>query len=228
MASSVPRLLLDSLSIVLIDLLLAGDNALVIALAVRDLPPRQRRIGTALGAAAAVVLRVIITIAAAQLLNVQFIKLAGGAFVIWIAVKVLADASSEPSPSSTPGQLLKAVWFIVVADITMSTDNVLAVAGAAHGNMLLIVFGLAVSIPFVVISSNLLVALMNRYPVVVYVGAGILGKVGAEMILTDPVVARMLQPSNTFLYSAEAISAAVILSIGLFLNRSARTAPDKA
>jgi len=228
MPSAAPRLLVDSLSIVLIDLLLAGDNALVIALAVRDLPARQRRIGSALGAAAAVVLRVIITIAAAQLLNVEFVKLAGGAFVIWIAVKVLADASSEPAQAGTPGHLLKAVWFIVVADITMSTDNVLAVAGAARGNMALIVFGLAVSIPFVVLSSNLLVALMNRYPAVVYVGAGILGKVGAEMVLTDPVVERLAHPSNEFLYSAEAVTAAAILIIGLLRNRSARGAPDGA
>ena len=221
MASPVPRLLIDSLSIVLIDLLLAGDNALVIALAVRDLPARQRRLGTALGAAAAVVLRVAITIAAAQLLNVEFIKLAGGAFVLWIAVKVLIDSCSEPETAPHAAQLMKAVWFIVVADITMSTDNVLAVAGAAHGSIALIVFGLAVSIPFVVLSSNLLVALMNRYPAVVYLGSAILGRVGAEMILTDPVVARWLNPSNAFLYAAEGTAATVILIVGWVLHRSA-------
>lgn len=228
MASPAPRLLVDSLSIVLIDLLLAGDNALVIAMAVRDLPPRQRRLGTALGAAAAVVLRVIITIAAAQLLNVEYIKLVGGAFVIWIAVKVLSDASSEAASSPMPGRLLKAVWFIVVADITMSTDNILAVAGAAHGSIPLIVFGLAVSIPFVVVSSNLLVALMNRYPAVIYVGAGILGKVGAEMMLTDPVVERVLHPSNLLLYSAEAVTAILLLIAGFVLHGRAERRADRA
>src|SRR5665213_2544733 len=123
-AGTVSRLLIDGSSIILIDLLLAGDNALVIAMAVRALPQRQRRLAITFGAAAAVALRVVITIAAARLLGIEFIKLLGGAFIIWIAVKVLADASSEPAGEPPGGQLLKAIWFIVVADITMSIDNV--------------------------------------------------------------------------------------------------------
>src|SRR5580700_8262768 len=114
---TVSRLLLDGLSIILIDLLLAGDNALVIAMAVRVLPPRQRRIAITFGAAAAVALRVAITIAAARLLDIEFIKLAGGGFVIWIAVKVLADASTPPAVAPSRGNFLKAIWFIVFADI---------------------------------------------------------------------------------------------------------------
>ena len=171
-AGTVSRLLLDGFSIILIDLLLAGDNALVIAMAVRSLPKPQRRLAITFGAAAAVALRVVITIAAARLLGIEFIKLPGGAFIIWIAVKVLSDASSEPAAEPPRGQLLKAIWFIVVADITMSLDNVLAVAGAARGNVPLIVFGLCVSIPFVVFSSNLIATLMDRYPVVVYLERG--------------------------------------------------------
>src|SRR5262249_48613064 len=161
---------------------------LVIAMAVRSLPPQQRRMGSAFGAGAAVALRVIITIAAAKLLSVPWIKLAGGTFVMWIAVKVLADASSPPAASAAPRPLVQAIWFIVVADVTMSTDNVLAIAGASRGSLPLIVVGLGLSIPLVVFASNLLSVLMDRYPWIVYLGAGILGKVGAEMMLTDPFI----------------------------------------
>jgi YjbE family integral membrane protein len=221
-AGSVPRLLVDGFSIILIDLLLGGDNALVIAMAVRALPPRQRRLATTFGAAAAVALRVVLTIAAARLLGVEFIKLLGGAFIIWLAVKVLADASSEPAAPSPHGRLLKAIWFIVVADITMSIDNVLAVAGAARGDVPLIVFGLCLSIPFVVFSSNLIATLMDRYPGVVYLGAAVLGKVGAEMICTDPFVIRTMHPPAGFTYGIEGLAIAGILGAGKFLSERTR------
>jgi YjbE family integral membrane protein len=189
---------------------------------VRPLPARQRKIGITLGATAAVILRVVITIAAAQLLNIEFIKLVGGAFVIWIAIKVLADASAPPAASATPRHFLNAIWLIVVADITMSVDNVLAVAGASRGSVPLIVFGLCLSIPLVVFASNLLGMLMERYPAILYIGAGILGKVGGEMILTDPWLVRTLHPSKAVLYSAEVIAVILILVAGRVLSRSAR------
>ena len=222
-AGSVSRLLLDGFSIILIDLLLAGDNALVIAMAVRALPQRQRRLAIAFGAGAAVALRVVLTILAARLLGIEFIKLLGGAFIIWIAVKVLADASSEPAAEPPRAQLLRAIWYIVVADITMSLDNVLAVAGAARGSVPLIIFGLGVSIPFVVFSSNLIATLMDRYPTVVYLGSAVLGKVGAEMMLTDPFVVKMLHPPAGLTYVAEALAMAGILAAGRFLSERART-----
>lgn len=224
MDSSIHRWLVDGFSIVLIDLLLAGDNALVIAMAVRGLSSRQRRIGIALGAGAAVVLRIALTIVAAQLLNVEFIKLVGGAFVIWIAIGVLADASSTELEAAVPKSLWKAIWFIVVADITMSTDNILAIAGASRGNDWLIIFGLALSIPFVVFSSNLLAKLMDRYWIIVYLGAGILGKVGGEMMLTDPFVERTLHPSKMLLYSVEAAAVIVILVLGRIMSQSKKKA----
>ena len=223
-AGTVSRLLIDGFSIILIDLLLAGDNALVIAMAVRALPQRQRRLAITFGAAAAVALRVVITIAAARLLGIEFIKLLGGAFIIWIAVKVLADASSEPVVEPPRGQLLKAIWFIVVADITMSIDNVLAVAGAARGSVPLIIFGLGVSIPFVVFSSNLIATLMDRYPVIVYLGAAVLGKVGAEMMLTDPFVVKAIHPPSGLIYVAEGLAIAGILGAGRFLSERTRNA----
>ena len=221
---TVPRLLLDYFSIILIDLLLAGDNALVIAMAVRVLPQRQRRIAITFGAAAAVAIRVAITIAAARLLGIEFIKLLGGAFVIWIAVKVLADASSPPAAVPAQGRFLKAIWYIAFADITMSIDNILAVAGAARGSVPLIVFGLCVSIPFVVFSSNLIAVLMDRYPAIVYLGAAILGKVGGEMMITDPFVMQTLHPSVPLTYLAEGVAVAGILLAGRLLSERSRNA----
>lgn len=222
--SPVSHFAIDCLSIVLIDLLLAGDNALVIAMAVRGLPPRQRRAGIIFGAASAVLLRVILTIVATELLGVPWIKLLGGAFVIWIAVKVLADAASTVSESSAPRHFLRAIWFIVVADITMSADNVLAVAGASRGSVPLIVLGLGLSIPFVMFSSNLLVVLMDRYPWTLYLGAAILGKVGGEMMITDPFVVRTLHPSQTVSYAAEALAMAGVLVAGRILTERSRNA----
>jgi len=220
--------LLDCLSIILIDLLLAGDNALVIALVVRALPKRQRLVAIASGAGMAVLLRVVLTFIAAQLLRVEFLQLAGGAFVLWIAVKVLVDAGSEKAELKHPARLLQAIGWIVLADITMSTDNILAVAGASHGSLGLIWFGLCVSIPFVVFSSNLLSKLMDRYPAVIYLGAAILGRVGGEMVLTDAFVARHILVSNTVRYGVEAAFAVAVVIAGKCLNQiyDRRTAPE--
>jgi len=123
--------LIAGLTLVLIDLLLAGDNALVIALAVRSLPPRERRIGSICGATLAVVLRVALTFVAAKILSVEFVELAGGLFILWIAFKVLIDACEPPDSTVRPGSLMKAIWYVLVADVTMSTDNILAIAGAS-------------------------------------------------------------------------------------------------
>src|SRR4051812_27653782 len=188
--------LVSALSIVLIDLLLAGDNALVIAMAVRSLPPRERRLGTLGGAAAAVVLRVALTTVAARLLTVQYLQLAGGLLVLWIAVKVLRDASDPPDASPSPKRFLQAIWYIVLAGFTMSTDNILAIAGASHGSFGLILFGLALSIPFVVLSSNLLADVMDRYPWTIYIGAAVLGRVGGEMIFADPFIVQTAHPGE--------------------------------
>lgn len=212
--------LINGLRIVLIDLLLASDNALVIALAVRSLPARQRRIGTAAGAAFAVLLRVVLTIAAARLLMIEYLKLAGGLFVLWIAWKVLGDASEPPDAVPAPKRLLQAIWYVVFADLTMSTDNILAIAGASGGHFGLIVFGLCLSIPFVVFSANLLADLMNRFPITIYLGVAILGQVGADMVLTDPSLVHALHPSNALRYGIEAAAVAVLLIAGRVRARS--------
>jgi YjbE family integral membrane protein len=214
--------LLSGLSLVLIDLLLAGDNALVIALAVRSLPKHERRIGIIGGAGAAVVLRVALTAVAARLLTIPYLQIAGGLLILWIALKVLIDASTPPDAAPAPKRFWQAIWYIVVADITMSTDNVLAIAGASKGNFWLIAFGLALSIPFVVLSSSLLSKLMDRFPALIYLGAGILGQVAGEMILTDPFVVRTWHPGNVVRYAVEAALVIAVIVIGRVICAAGR------
>ena len=204
---------LGILNIVIIDLILAGDNAVVIAMAVRSLPRKQRLWGIMLGAGAAVVLRVVLTFFVAQLLEISFIKLAGGILISWIAVKLFLEGAPEQEDREARS-LWQAMRLIVIADITMSTDNVLAVAGASHGNLFLLIFGLALSIPFVVFTSNLLALLMDRYPIIIYLGAAVLGRVAGEMIFTDPVVVRWLQQPQWFNYAMEALFAVGVIAVG--------------
>lgn len=213
------HVVLSVLSIILIDLLLAGDNALVIAMAVRALPKHQRRVATIWGAGVAVALRVGLTFVAALLLEREYVQLVGGALILWIAVKVLRDASAPPEAAPAANRLTQAIWYIVVADITMSLDNILAIAGASKGNFALILFGLAVSIPFVVISSNLLASLMDRFPWTVYLGAAILGQVAGRMMLTDPFIVRTLHPGDTLRYGVQATLALALFVAGWIMGR---------
>jgi len=212
------------INIIIIDLILAGDNAVIIAMAVRSLPRRQRRWGIILGAGAAVLLRVVLTFFVAQLLEIQFLKLVGGVLIAWIAVKLFVEGAPEQTDKEAK-TLLQAMWLIIVADITMSTDNVLAVAGASHGNPFLLLFGLALSIPFVVFTSNLLSMLMDRYPIIILLGAAVLGRVAGEMIFTDPFVAKLLAMPKWFTYAMEAVFAVGVIVIGkLFIRWTFRRA----
>jgi YjbE family integral membrane protein len=207
------KFFLGIINIIIIDLILAGDNAVVIAMAVRSLPRRQRGWGIILGAGAAVLLRVVLTFFVAQVLEIQFIKLAGGVLIAWIAVKLFIEGAPEQTDKEAK-TLLQAMWLIIVADITMSTDNVLAVAGASHGNPFLLLFGLALSIPFVVFTSNLLSMLMDRYPVIILLGAAVLGRVAGEMIFTDPFVVALLGMPKWFNYLMEAVLAVGVIVVG--------------
>ncbi len=175
------------LSIVLIDLVLAGDNAVVIALAVRNLPGKQRKWGIILGAGAAVMLRVLCTMFVAQMLMIPLLKFVGGALIAWIAVKLLTQEHADEDVKSA-SNLIQAIKLIVIADIVMSLDNMLAVGGASKGNMFLLLFGLGLSIPLVVGTSSLLSMLMDKYPIIVVIGSAVLGKVAGEMMTTDALV----------------------------------------
>jgi|SRR5215472_17182766 len=219
---STAHFLLSGLSIILIDLLLAGDNALVIAMAVRALPRHERRLGIGCGAAVAVLLRVALTAIAARILLLPGLQLAGGLLVLWIAVKVLVDASDPPDAAPAPHRFLRAIWFIVLADLTMSVDNILAIAGASNGHIELIVFGLCLSIPFVIFSSNLLADLMDRFPALVYLGAVILGKVAGDMILHDPFATRLVHPSELARYLVDAMLIGAVLAAGIRISHRRR------
>jgi YjbE family integral membrane protein len=202
------------LSIVVIDLVLAGDNAVVIAMAVRSLPKDLRRRGILYGSAAAVLLRVVVTFFVARLLTLEYVKLAGGLVILWIAVKLFVEDEEAEVTHREAGNVWHAVRLIVIADITMALDNMLAVGGASQGNFFLLLFGLALSIPFVVFASSILSALMDRYPFVIFIGGAILGKVGGEMIMTDPVMARFVPSGPALRYAVEFLCAAGVILAG--------------
>lgn len=217
------------LSIIVIDLVLAGDNAVVIAMAVRNLPAHQRRKGIMLGALAAVALRVVATFFVAQMLTVSLVKLAGGVAILWIGVKLFVDGMPEEGVKKEAATIWQAVKLIVVADITLSIDNMLAVGGASHGHLFLLLFGLAVSVPFVVLTSNVLSMLMDRYPIIITFGAAILGKVGADMIVTDPFVGRLVTMSRPVEYLIQAAGAIGVLVAGrVLMARAAKAASEAA
>ena len=187
-------LLLGVIKIVIIDLALAGDNALVIALAVRTLPKRQQFHGRVWGAAGAVGLRLVFIAIVSYLLFIPLLQVVGGLLLLWIAIKLVRQSDSgEAGGHVRHGTtLLEAIWIIIVADVVMSLDNVIGVAGAAEGDMRLVVFGIALSIPIVVWGSGLLAALMNRYPWLILVAGGILGEVAGKMIVHDAFVTKHL------------------------------------
>jgi YjbE family integral membrane protein len=179
---------LSILRIIGINIILSGDNAIVIALACRSLPRRQRVVGIILGAGAAVVLRILFTIVVQQLFDVPWLKLAGGLILLWIAVKLLlGDEAGEDSVRSG-SSVWEAVKIVAVADIVMSLDNVLAIAAAAGGNMSLIVLGLVISIPLVVFGATLLTWLLDRLPILVWAGSALLGWVAGELLATEPIL----------------------------------------
>ncbi|MDA8141349.1 MAG: TerC family protein [Desulfobacteraceae bacterium] len=205
------------MSIVLIDLILAGDNAVVIAMAVKNLHGRSRTWGIVLGSGGAVIVRVICTFFVAKLLTISFIKLVGGAVILWIAVKLLAEDSEERDHNKEAASVIQALWIIIVADMSMGIDNMLAVGGASHGNVFLLLFGLGLSIPFVVFMSSMLAKLMDRFPIILYIGAAVLGKVGGEMMITDPVIYDRLQPSKITEYAVMIFFALAVVVLGRYL-----------
>ena len=203
-------------SIVIIDLVLAGDNAVVIAMAVRSLPKEQRRTGIIYGAAAAVLLRVALTFFVARLLTMHYVKLLGGLVILWVAIKLFVEDEEAAEGHKEAANLWHAVRLIIIADITMSLDNMLAVGGASNGNFWLLLFGLGLSIPFIVFTSSLLSMLMDKYPLIIYVGAAILGKVGGEMIITDPFISQFIAPTMPVVHGVELLFAGGVILIGRY------------
>jgi YjbE family integral membrane protein len=176
------------LQIIWIDIVLSGDNAVVIGLACRALPERQRMLGTALGTGAAVLLRVLLTIVVVEVLHLSYVRLVGGILLFWIAIRLALQESDETSVKPA-GSIFAAVRIIVVADTIMSLDNVMAIAAAAKGSILLVAFGLALSVPFIIFGATLFLAVFSRYPALIWAGAALLGYIGGELISSDPLFA---------------------------------------
>lgn len=183
------------LAIIVINLVLSGDNAVVIALASRNLPPKQRKLAIFWGSAAAIILRIILTIVAAYLLTIPFVQAIGGLLLIYIGIKLLTDEESDDEMEAS-SNMMTAIKTIVVADLIMSLDNVLAVAAAANGHFGLLVIGLAISIPIIIGGSQLLVWIMNKFPFFVYIGAGLIAWTAGEMVNSDKKIAPMIYNFN--------------------------------
>ena len=206
--------------IILIDIVLSGDNAVVIALACRNLSPELRKTGIFWGVAGAISLRVVLTVFAALVMNLPWLKLVGGLLLVWIAVKLMLPEEADGHDIKASGNLWGAVKTIIVADFVMSLDNVIAVAGAAHGSLPLLLFGLAVSIPLIVWSSQLILHWMERWPSIVLFGAALLGYVAGQMIFSDPGVIGLLPPLPAWSATvAGVIGAVLVVGVGRWLEQ---------
>jgi YjbE family integral membrane protein len=216
----------SALSIVVVDLTLSGDNAVVIAAAAKSLPGSLRNRAMVAGAACAVVTLVVAAFFATRLLQVKFLQVIGGVAVLWIAVGLFREEPPLEHSATHCTGFWKAIWFIVIADVTMSTDNILAVAAIAQGDFALLLLGLSLSIPLVVFASGMLAKAMDRYPVIVYAGAALLGRVAGQMIMTDAFTVQILAPSVALTRAAEAAGTIGVVIAGLLLKaRRARQKP---
>ena len=197
--------------IILVNIVLSGDNAVVIALAARSLPPHQQNKAVMWGAGAAVAMRIVLTIIAVELLRWPWLKLIGAVLLLWIAVKLLLpeDGGSEGVDSSD--NLWAAIKTILIADLVMSLDNVIAVAAAAKGSITLLVLGLAISIPLVIFGATMLMKLMDRWPIIITIGAALLGWVAGDMAVTDPVVKDWVDANAAWLHWAAPVAGAVFV-----------------
>ncbi|MDO8388244.1 MAG: TerC family protein [Polaromonas sp.] len=209
--------------IIMIDILLGGDNAVVIALACRNLPPKQRTQGIIYGTMGAIVLRVILIAFALALLAVPYLKIVGAILLLWIGVKLLQPEAEDAHNISSSDKLWGAVKTVIIADLVMSVDNVLAIAGAAQGahqdhQMALVIFGLLVSIPIIVWGSQLVLKLMARFPVVITLGAMLLGWIAGQMAWTDPAIKPYLPASPLWSYAAAVTGALLVFVAGKIMQ----------
>ncbi len=214
----IASLVLPALEIIWVNLLLSGDNAVVIALACRNLPERQRLRAVLFGAGAAVVLRIIFTLMTTALMGLPWVKLVGGLVLLYIAIKLLVPEEDDHDIAAG-ANLWKAVQTVAIADVVMSLDNVIAIAAVAKGNWTLIIFGLLVSIPLVVFGSQLILKVMDRFPIVVWAGAALLGYVAAEIIIEDTVVAGLFAGAYAH-WIAEAFGVFIVVFLGYLFRRS--------
>ena len=214
--------------IIMIDILLGGDNAVVIALACRNLPHEQRNKGVFWGTFGAIALRVVLITFAVMLLDLPFLKLVGAALLLWIGIKLLVPEDEHGAEKiQGSSKLLGAIKTIIVADFVMSLDNVIAIAGAAQQahddhQTLLVIFGLLVSVPFIVFGSQIILKLLDRFPVIVWIGGGLLGWIGGGLVTSDGFVVKYFPDAAAWHYPAAAVGAALVVLLGWFFARRAK------
>jgi YjbE family integral membrane protein len=209
------------IEIIALNIVLSGDNAVVIALACRGLPPAQRSMGIALGAGVAVVLRVIFTVIIASLLNMPFLRIVGACLLIWIAIKLLTEEPGDEEGVAASDKLWKAVQTVAIADIVMSLDNVLAIAAVAKDSLPLLITGLVISIPLIVAGASLITRLLERFPILIWAGAGLLGWVAGEMLDSDPFLIGQFGTDllHKLGYPAAIVGALIVLGGGYVIRR---------
>ena len=214
--------------IILVNIVLSGDNAVVIALAARSLPPHQQKQAIFWGAGAAVAMRIVLTIIAVEMLKWPWLKLIGAVLLLWIAVKLLLPEHDGGKDVDSSDNLWAAIKTILIADLVMSLDNVIGVAAAAKGSLTLLILGLVISIPIVIFGATMLMKLMTRYPIIITIGAGLLGWVAGDMAATDPVVKDWVDANAAWLHwVAPAAGAAFVVALGKWLAARAEAEHKK-
>ena len=230
MSFSEPTFWVALLQIIGVNIVLSGDNAVVIALAARSLPPKQQKQAVLWGSGAAVAMRIVLTIVAVELLRLPYLKLIGAALLLWIGIQLLLPEEEEADGHGTANTgMVAAIRTILIADLVMSLDNVIAVAAAAKGDLTLLVLGLLISIPMVIFGSTLLMKFMERWPVIITIGGALLGWVAGEMAISDPAVKDWVDANAGWLhYVAPALGAVAVVAIGKWLaSRSAEQESDR-
>ncbi len=213
------------LGIMMVNIVLSGDNAVVIALASRALPPKQQKMAVLWGSAGAIGLRVVLTVVAVVLLHIPYVQFFGGVLLIWIAAKLLLENGGEENIEAS-SSLWKAVKTIIIADIIMSLDNTLAIAAVAKGDYVLLGLGLALSIPLIVFGSQIILKVMDRFPVIVYAGAGLIAWTAGEMMQSDKLMAAYTEMMHHWLLPA--VITAAVIAAGVWNNKYRKTAVEAA
>ena len=218
-----PQFWVAGLEIIVINILLSGDNAVVIALACRNLAPKQRRLGIFYGVIGAVVLRIVLTFFAVKLLQMPWLQLIGAALLLWIGIKLISEEEDGGEQIEAADRLWSAVKTVIIADLVMSLDNVIGVAGAAKGSLALLVFGLVISIPLVVLGAQLIMKVIERFPILVIAGGGLLGYIAGEIAVTDAVVKDWIAAQAPDLHwIAPVLGAAIVVAVGVWQARRHR------
>lgn len=209
------------LEVIMVNIILSGDNALVIALACRALPARQRVIGMVLGAGVAILLRVVLTLFVATLLDMPFLRIIGSLLLFWIAIKLVTDDNGHGEEVQASDQLWNAVKTVAIADAVMSLDNVLAIAAVAKDNKAMLVLGLLISIPLIVAGATLIMKLLEKFPVLIWAGAALLGWLAGEMLDNDPIMTRWLGPDvvHRLEYPMAIIGALAVVAVAYVIKR---------